>query len=424
MAYSELVKNFERIREYMREFYVYGFKSRDEYSLKSARSYDNERRRIESWLGDYMSFRHTDSGKNVFISVDSRDIDSNPLYNALKAKSFTDNDIVLFFFVIDLLADGTPRTAAVINDAITDIYLARIKKDAEFDLSTLRKKLKEFEQLGIIKSKKNGNKQEYTCIVDNDSESVLETVLMPAIEFYSEEAPLGVIGSFIQDRRTGTHDNSINEETCLLHKHHYILAAIDSEIMFQLVRALREHRALKLSAVSRRRYDTIRDVCPIKIYASTQQGRYYLLGYNYKHGTFHFVRIDSIRSVEILHVEPNFERYQAMYLEFRKNLWGVSTNRHNDKDHIERAIVGESGEHDILDRLEREKRCGSVLRVNESCWRYTADVYDALEMLPWIRTFTGRISRLVCSNEAVAERFYEELAEMRKMYGGDGHAFS
>lgn len=27
MAYSELVKNFNRIREYMREFYVYGFKA-------------------------------------------------------------------------------------------------------------------------------------------------------------------------------------------------------------------------------------------------------------------------------------------------------------------------------------------------------------------------------------------------------------
>lgn len=56
MAYSELIKNFERIRDYMREFYVYGFKSREEYDAKSARSYDNERRRIESWLGDYMSF--------------------------------------------------------------------------------------------------------------------------------------------------------------------------------------------------------------------------------------------------------------------------------------------------------------------------------------------------------------------------------
>ena len=44
MAYSELVKNFNRIRYYMREFYVYGFKSRDEFSKKSARSYDDERR--------------------------------------------------------------------------------------------------------------------------------------------------------------------------------------------------------------------------------------------------------------------------------------------------------------------------------------------------------------------------------------------
>lgn len=26
MAYNELVKNFKRIRDYMREFYVYGFK--------------------------------------------------------------------------------------------------------------------------------------------------------------------------------------------------------------------------------------------------------------------------------------------------------------------------------------------------------------------------------------------------------------
>ena len=28
MAYSELIKNFNKIRDYMRDFYVYGFKSR------------------------------------------------------------------------------------------------------------------------------------------------------------------------------------------------------------------------------------------------------------------------------------------------------------------------------------------------------------------------------------------------------------
>lgn len=46
MAYSELIKDFGRIRDYMREFFVYGFKSRDEYTRKSSRSYDDERRRL------------------------------------------------------------------------------------------------------------------------------------------------------------------------------------------------------------------------------------------------------------------------------------------------------------------------------------------------------------------------------------------
>lgn len=103
VAYSELIKNFSRIREYMREFYVYGFKSREEYNKKSARSYDDERRRMESWLGDFMRFRQTADGKNMFLSIDSRVTHHNPLYKAWKAKSFTDGDITLHFILFDIL---------------------------------------------------------------------------------------------------------------------------------------------------------------------------------------------------------------------------------------------------------------------------------------------------------------------------------
>ena len=39
-SYSELIKNFERIRAYMREFYIYGIKSREDYKSKSTRTYD------------------------------------------------------------------------------------------------------------------------------------------------------------------------------------------------------------------------------------------------------------------------------------------------------------------------------------------------------------------------------------------------
>ena len=72
MAYSELIKNFNRTRAYIRSFYVYGFRHRMEFDQKSARSYDDERRRVESWLGDYMSFGQDAEGRRVFLSVDSR----------------------------------------------------------------------------------------------------------------------------------------------------------------------------------------------------------------------------------------------------------------------------------------------------------------------------------------------------------------
>ena len=40
-----------------------------------------------------------------------------------------------------------------------------------------------------------------------------------------------------------------------------------------------------------------------------------------------------------------------------------------------------------------------------------------MEMLPWIRTFTGRIVSLSCSNPEVTEWFYGDLDEMMQMYG-------
>mgnify|MGYP002515361310 FL=1 len=155
MAFSELIKNFSKIREYMSQFYIYGFKSRNEYTSKSARSYDNERRRIESWLGDYMSFRQNANGKNIFIAVDSRNISHNPLYNAFKAKSFTDNDIMLHFYLLDILSDSTFKSIREIADIISLDYLS-LFDDYQIDESTIRKKLKEYEKLGIIKSEKNG----------------------------------------------------------------------------------------------------------------------------------------------------------------------------------------------------------------------------------------------------------------------------
>ena len=41
-VYSELIKNFEKIREYVRDFYIFGFHTRESFDAKSKRTYDNE----------------------------------------------------------------------------------------------------------------------------------------------------------------------------------------------------------------------------------------------------------------------------------------------------------------------------------------------------------------------------------------------
>ena len=46
------------------------------------------------------------------------------------------------------------------------------------------------------------------------------------------------------------------------------------------------------------------------------------------------------------------------------------------------------------------------------------DIFDAMEILPWIRTFTGRITDFRCSKPVVMERFYGDLEAMAALYGG------
>ncbi len=124
----------------MREFYVYGFKSRDEYTEKSARSYDDACRRMESWLGGYMNFARTSEEKNVFVSIDSRLTKHNPFYKAFKAKSFTDYDITLHFILLDIL--HSPDVILTLSEILgkADEYLSKFKFPMQFAESTVRKK--------------------------------------------------------------------------------------------------------------------------------------------------------------------------------------------------------------------------------------------------------------------------------------------
>ena len=404
MAYRELIKDFEKIREYMRDFYVYGFKSRSEYDQKSLRTYDNERRRIASWLDDYMSFVRTKKGNNVFISVDCRNIHRNPLYKGWKAKSFTDLDITLHFYLLDILYE--PKIKKTINELCLELDKLLGSK-VFIETSTLRAKINEYVQEGILVEKREGRVIYYCRATDVDI-SKLNNV----IDFYSEVAPCGVIGSFLQDRLK-------EHQEIFTFKHHYITSALDSEVLCQLFEAMERKCFILVDNLARRLNEkkTVR-LIPLRIYISAQNGKQNLLAYHVEGKLFNTYRIDYLSNVKILDYCEQFDQKREEFAQYEKHMWGVSVRNNLDKlQHVEFDIKIEDDERYVYYRLHREKRCGKIKKINKNLYRFSADVFDCWEMLPWIRSYICRITRIEFSDKEVEKTFKEDLNMMYEMYG-------
>lgn len=408
MAYSELIKNFNKIRDYMRDFYVYGFKSRDDYTKKSARSYDDEKRRIESWLGDYMKFRQTADGKNVFLSIDSRGSRHNPLYKAWKTKSFTDGDIALHFIIMDILADGQELSLVDIASQV-DEYLAAFENARVFDASTIRKKLNEYVKEGLLVSRKNGKALLYRRT------EAFEMPSIDALDFFSETAPCGVIGSFLEDRTDEIADR-------FAFKHHYITGAMDSEVLCMILEAIHEKRNIIVELMNRKKDRfTETNVVPLRIMVSVQSGRQYMMAYNPHYKRISAYRLDNVVAVRSGETANRFDELRLKLNGMQQHMWGVATDSPsgNRMEHIEFTVQYSDGEQHIPRRLEREKRIGQLEYIDEHKCRFSADVYDASELIPWIRTFICRITDISISNRRLEIQFKEDLRTMYEMYGLD-----
>ena len=410
MAYSELIKNFNRIREYMREFYVYGFKSREEYTKKSARSYDDERRRVESWLGEYMQFRQTPDGKNVFLSIDSRVSRHNPLYKAWKAKSFTDGDITLHFLLFDILHSpdvslSLHEITGEIDDRLRSFPFPRL-----FDESTVRKKLREYTAEGLVISEKRGKTMYYRR---SDSPDCYDTELL---DFFSEVAPCGVVGSYLLDK-ADAHDDRF------AFKHHYITGALDSEILCTLLTAIGEKRTVSMETVTRHRDGTSgQRVVPLCVMVSVQNGRQYLMAYAARSQRITSFRIDYIVSVQPEEVCEEYDSLREKLRGMLAHMWGVSTQSGsgNRMEHVEFTVRYDDDETHIHARLEREKRCGVVERLDANTSRFSADLFDAGEIVPWIRTFICRITDISFSDKALEAQFRNDISDMMRLYFPEG----
>ena len=399
--FSELIKRFDKIRDYMRDFYIYGFKSRTEFTRKSSRTYDNEKRRCESYMGKYMKWDYSSGNKSSFISVDCGNIPMNPLYAAWKSKSFTANDIMLHFYILSAL-DKEPMKVEELTD--------RVSKDSErtFEVQTVRNKCNEYFRLGLLNREKVGKAFVYSL---PEEEMVITEDLLSAVKFFQGAATFGEIGSYILD-------NEKKENDLFAFKHYYIAHTLESGILFDLLLAIREGRLIVFKNHSEKSGQTvIGSGLPLKIIISTTTGRRYVCMYMSQRKRFLTFRLDYLKSITLGEPVGEASKLKEKLNHRLDKMWGVSFGSHRQPEVISMKLhVDESREQYILDRIKREGQGGNVTKVEENTFLYTKEVLDTNDMIPWMRTFTGRILGLEGTNESVINRFYEDMKEMARMY--------
>ena len=451
--FQELIKNFDRIRDYMRQFYIYGFKARTEFDGKSARTYDNERRRIESWLADYTRADYTSKGKHVYINVDSKEIPQNPLYTAWKSKSFTDNDLMLHFFLLDQMIEDGNENAGMVQTGAAQTEAAQTEAaqagaaqtetaqtgspppggltagelcdricaeyGVVFDSQTVRLKLKEYESLGLLSAVKDKKQLRYRLAPllppETAAPSPVWDRLMMAVKFFQGVAPFGVVGSTILDREET--DNEYFQ-----FKHHFIVHTLEDGVLSDVLAAMKQGRAIAFTNRSGRTGNVFQSRgLPLKIFVSTRTGRRYVCLYQENTRRFTNMRLDSMSDVTPLEIHSDYSRKQDLLKRNLDRLWGVSFSGSGRLEEIcIKFYVNESTETYVLDRLYREGRGGEIQRIRENEYLYSGAFFDTNEMLSWVKTFTGRILDIQGSNHFAVAKITYDWEKMYEMYCRNG----
>ena len=237
--------------------------------------------------------------------------------------------------------------------------------------------------------------------------------LKDAISFYQLGAPLGIIGNTILDDIKSR--NSIFRV-----KHSFFVHTLEDEILLELLLAMKEQRQVELQIKSTKNGTTSTNTgVPLKIFTSTRTGRRFVCYYEPDYKRFTTARLDSVISVKTLNI---YERYSEIRVKLDNNLpsvWGVSFNSpdNNRMEHVKLTLrIDEQRERYIMTCLQSEGKGGNTTKISDNTFVYEKDVFDSNEMLPWIRTFTGRIIDFECSSKRLEERFKDDLNYLYKMY--------
>lgn len=406
--YTELKKNFLGIRDLLRHFFIYGDMSRSKAPDKtSVRSYDDDLRRIKSWFKDIIKSKSVDGEKRYSVCVDPSAVSSNPFFSAYKYKSFTDKDINLHFLLLSIL-ENKELSISEISDEICNL-----SGNPDFETNTIRNKLKEYVELGLIKEQKTNK----ACLYSLEETKINDFLqgnkdLLEAIKFFSEIAPLSVVDSYILDKFDSGKENNIS------YRHLFLVNCLDDVIIIDILKAIQTDSCIEITNDSPNTHKITKNkLFPFKILVSLNTCRSYLMGYSPKHNNFSFFRIDYIKEVKILEKATEANNFKQAFDKALPYCYMLTMDKTKEIENFEMTLsIDEVKEKHILKKLIQEARGGNIEKIAPNVFHYTRQTYSTKEIMPWAKSFIGNIISIKGNNKEEIDCINEDLKEIAKIY--------
>lgn len=419
---SNDISEVNMLRDYVREIYVESFHSPDGHEAihsPSGRSESEAKSRLHAFFEE--NFIAKNSRKEDVLKFDSRKVNCNPLFDIWKMCHFKPEYLTRDFALFDLFS--TEKYKNGLSD-----YDLKCDDSGKNELEKYTGKPISHKQLdlyipflrtnGIINVKDTFNndgkllKSTYTLSDTKNLQTIIKNnpEVLAAIEFASETFPCGVIGSYILDSVDKAEDVHFFN-----FKHHFIYNTLDSEVAYTIFSAINEKRFVSI----KRKHNIIR-VIPIQVRFSARDGRSYLVYYtNYpKFKGFNVENFENIVSVKKSDRCTYFDSLIAEFETVKKYLWGKSINSDKGKtEHVDFTIQYTDSEIYILKRLQREAFSGNIENYStDNKAKFSFELYDSKELIPWIRSYYGRITSFNFENKNLQEQLTDEIKKMYAIY--------
>lgn len=405
-----LIRDYDNIREILRDVYIFGCYSRDDFVEKgiSGRKYDNEQRRLSAYLpANFIQKRRMGKKVLLYCSYKTENSSNNYLAETFRNKSFTLLDVMAYFFILQILSDNVARTLPDILEEMPNY-----NEEAIFTKDNLRIKLEELVEEGFLLMSKEGKNTKYTVAMDIWEEFKDEELrdIYFFLGFLKNTSSIEMPFYFLQRKLKlylyAERGMDLSDEEELQIKHNHLFNSLDNDILLSLLVAIKQEKFITIG-VNRNSNLSEQQVVPIKLVHDCVYGRQYLICKDSKK-RLSIVRIDKIVSVSIEEKLSDSELDEVKeYSESLYSVWSVSgVNKPNEKVEIEFRF-DEDKEKYILGRIRKEGKNGKIEKMEDNRFLFTVEVRDPREMVPWIRSF-GEHAVVISSGDFDLPRMIKE----------------